>query len=108
MGNVLKMDTIREVAFGSITASYTLMGTATTVYPRVIIFKNTTNVTLYFSLDGVNNMIKMIANSYQVIDGSTNHFTPEQPTFPKGTTFYVKYASAPASGDAIVELMYAQ
>jgi hypothetical protein len=107
-GRTARFEPVRELAFGSIVAGYTAVGTLATDYPRIIWIKNSTDTDLYFSTDGVTNMKRIIAGSLEVIDITTNKVRDDGLFLPKGTVFYVKRASgAPSSGVFVVEVLYA-
>lgn len=106
-GTRASFEAVREVAFGSIGANYAAVGTATTDHARIIIFTNTTNAEVYVSLDGSTNMMRLPANSYRLIDFSTNRIRDDGLFIPIGTLFYVKQVSgAPGSGSFWVEVVY--
>ena len=97
----LKPEPIREVAFGSINAAYTLLGAAFSHTIKMIVFTNTTNADIYISLDGVTDMMKIIAGSERIYDLKTNDFFLET-----GNTVYIKYATLPTAGNFACEAYY--
>ncbi len=108
---VARFDALRSKAFGSITNSYTTLGTALTQNWREFSIVNQTNGNLLISADGTTDNFFLPANSYLVWDLSTN----AQPisstdTFELaiGTQFYVKYSTAPSSGSVYIEGIYAR
>lgn len=100
-------DTLRSVAFGSITGSYTALGVPLTNEAVIITFINDTNTQLYFSLDGTNNQLYLPNASATILDIRANN--PGDGLFvPAGTQIYVKHnGSAPTSGLAAVQTIYA-
>lgn len=108
---VARFDTLRSTAFGSITNSYTTLGTALTQNWREFCLVNATDGDMLISADGTTDNFFLKANSFLLWDLSTN----AQPiastdTFELaiGTQFYVKYSSAPSTGSVYVEGIYAR
>ena len=108
--NQAQVDTLRTVAFGSITASYTAVGPAQLYQSRIICFTNTTNQDVLFSNDGVTDKLIVPAGSFKLFDITTNHRPVNQDDFcfVIGTQWYVKYAASPSSGAVYIEIVYAQ
>ena len=107
--NAAKFDTIRSVAFGSLTTSYAIVGSALSTPAVVIAFKNTTNALVFVSTDGSNDMIVVPSGSYCVFDVRTNAPNATDYLLPAGTPFLVKYSgSAPTSGSFYVEAIVTQ
>lgn len=99
-------DSYRTAAFGALTANYTAVGTPFLHSLRMFRIVNTTNTSAAFSVDGVNNHFILPAGTFVLYDVSANN-EPNSPFYlPYGTQFYVKYLSAPASGDVYVEGIY--
>jgi len=91
-GNSVKDDAIREIAAGSITTSYQVLGG---VYLRDSFrtwLTNNTNGDIYLSTDGVTNHKKLPANSGRALDDKTNDMFRRS-----GTQWYIKYATTPGS-----------
>lgn len=107
-GTRAQLDNVREVAFGSISGTYAAIGTALTDHARLIRFVNSTDVQVYISDDGVNNKLRLAANSYILFDFSANKIRDDGLFFPVGSQFYVKQVSgAPGSGAVWVEVVSA-
>lgn len=105
----VNFDTIRTVAFGSISGTYAAVGTSFTNPVRLICFTNNTNGDMFFSVDGVNNHLFVAAGSFKLFDLSTNKHTyaPWWVLAP-GTQFYVKQSTAPTSGAVYIECLWGQ
>lgn len=107
LGNFMKYEPMRVDAFGSITGSYTALGSPTS--PSVAQYEviNTTNQGLRFSWNGTTDHFYIPAFSHKVIDicsnKSNNHLfmgAHEQ--------LYVKHEGvAPTSGNVYFVTMYA-
>lgn len=96
-------DTLRSVAFGSIGAAYSAVGTATTVRARLINIKNLTDTDVFISFDGTNNHIVMPAGAGDVYDFTSNKVRDDGFFLPEGTVFYIKrVAGAPTSGSVYI------
>ncbi len=107
--NAAKFDTLRSVAFGSITSSYAMVGSVLPSPAVAIAFKNNTNGTVLVSFDGINDMLVYPGLSYGVYDIRTNAPQVTDYLLSKGTPIMVKYTgSAPTSGSFYVEVMLAQ
>lgn len=104
-GTRIAFDTVRELAFGSIIASYTAVGTPLTRHARIISFNNSTDAFIYISLDGVNNHLLLAPNSFQLFDFSANLIRDDGLFVAEGTQFYVKTAGAPTKGEVWIEVI---
>lgn len=106
LGNFMKWEPMRVVAFGSITNAYTAVGAATTAPINQFVLVNETDKTLYISFDGVNDHLVLLSGTQFVNDvnsnKSTNHlFMGEH------ENVYVKYvAGAPTSGSLYFSTMF--
>ncbi len=101
---VASPDTLRSMAFGSITNDYPAFGTALTRPVRMFRLINPSNGDLLFSLDGTNDHFFIPATSFVLYDLTTNR-SEQGPTFvlAKGTQFYIKYSTAPTTKAAYLE-----
>jgi len=107
-GTRAAFEPIREVAFGSITSSYANLGTPFTDHVREIRIVNTCNTDMYLSTNASDNMIRMAAGSFYIIDFAANKVRDDGLFLPIGTQLSIKYQSAPATGSLWVETVYAQ
>lgn len=102
-------ETLREIAFGSITANYQAIGSATNNPIRIVRMGNGTDKDVYVSLDGTTNHIRLSANSFFLPDLSANKIRDDGLFLAIGTYFYVKHAGvAPGSGNVWFECIYAE
>jgi len=107
-GRRITWDAIREVAFGSITDTYSALGSATTKNARAVKITNNTNETVYISDDGTTDQLKLPENSFQIWDVTTNKPVADIHQFLCiNTQFYVRHitGSAPTSGYVSMEAM---
>jgi hypothetical protein len=102
------IDNLREIAGTAINASYQQIGGVFTINPRIISFNNGTNVDIYVSTDGINNKLRIAANSFQLFDIQMNKSDTGDNLFPIGTGIWVKETSegAPTLGEFWVEAIY--
>lgn len=107
-GTKAAFEPLREVAFGSVNATYTALGGAFTDHVREIRIVNALNTAAYLSTDGTTDHIKMAPSSEYVIDLSTNKVRDDGLFLALGTQLYLKYDTAPSSGSFWVETLYAQ
>ncbi len=103
-------DTLRSLAFGSISGTYAAIGTATTVEPRIICITNDTDASMIFSDDNTNSSGKLILpkGSFKLFDLTANLVPHKDDSFVigKGVIWYVKQVSAPGSGAVYIEYVY--
>jgi hypothetical protein len=99
-------DILRTVAFGSITGSYLPLGTPFAHAVRLMAVNNTANTDMILSIDGVHDYLYLPAGTFKLYDVCTNRETACNFYIPIGTQWYVKYASAPASGAVYLECIY--
>ena len=108
-GTRAHFDTIREVAFGDISGSYAAVGTPLSDYTRIVCFTNSTGEDVYVSDDGVNAKLRVVANSYKLLDISANKIRDDGLFLPIGLQFYVKQVTAsPTSGGFWIEILSAE
>lgn len=100
-------ETLRSLAFGSISASYAAVGSATAHGGRLICLTNDTNGDVFFSLDGVNDHFFVANGSFKLFDFTSNQRNCDQKfELRSGTIFYVKQSTAPSAGSVYVEVIY--
>lgn len=103
-------DELREVAFGSITGSYTLIGPLFENAVRQIKVINETDGKFYVSYDGIKNQDAITAGSQFINDISSNR--SEQGgllVFPSRKGFYIKTrGAAPTTGSVLISVMFAE
>lgn len=108
-GTRVFFDPVREVAFGSVTANYTALGTALNDYGRIITIVNSTDAEIYISIDGVTNHLRLPGNSFKLIDLTTNRIGQEEFFLANRTQFFVKRVSgAPTTGSVWIEIIVAK
>jgi hypothetical protein len=107
---IVRVDALRVVAFGSITGSYTPVGTAFTHIMRTIRFVNTTDADVLISFDTVNDNIIVPAGSFVLYDCTTNREESlSYFVFSIGTQVFIKQSSgAPSKGSFYVECLFGQ
>lgn len=107
--NAAKFDTLRSVAFGSITSSYAAVGSVLPSPAVCIAFTNNTDGIIYVSTDGVNDMLAIPPSTGKVFDIKTNSPYATDFLFPANTQFLIKYSgSAPTSGSFYIEAVITQ
>lgn len=104
-------DTLRSLAFGSISANYAAVGGVLTVNPRIICFTNNTQGGMIISDDSSNSTGKLFlpAGAFKLFDLTANMVPGKDDNWviAEGTTFYVKQTAAPVSGAVYIEILYA-
>lgn len=103
-------DSVRSLAFGSISGSYAAVGSPTDFPTRGICFTNTTDAAMFFSDDtGVSaGKILVPANSFKLwdIQANINPQFDDRYMYAAQTQWYVKQDSAPSSGSVYIEILY--
>lgn len=101
-GLSIKDEALREVAFGSITSSYAVLGAAFIHDAFIDAFINETNANIYISFDGTTDHKKFGAQSGRVSDLKSNDAYRKV-----GTQVYIKHdGSAATSGWFSTEVQY--
>jgi hypothetical protein len=110
MKSIAILDTIRTLAYTSITTAYVAVGTAQLYPAKIICFTNTTNQNAFFSMDGVHDQVLVPANGFKLYDVTTNHRPVNQDdfVFATGTQWYVKQPIASTSGSVYIEIIHTQ
>jgi hypothetical protein len=107
---IVRFDTLRSKAFGTITNSYTTLGSALDRNWRVFKITNNTDADMLISADGTNDNFFVPAGSYTLDDLATNALNVQDSDWfvmQIGTQFYIKYSSgAPTSGSVYIEAIY--
>lgn len=107
-GTRVQFEAVREVGFGSISGSYSTVGSPLADHARIIRFVNTTDADVYISSDGTTNNIRLAPNSFILLDFSTNKIRDDGLFVSINTQFWVKQQSgAPTKGAVWLEVIYA-
>jgi hypothetical protein len=102
-GLSVKNEAVREVAFGSINATYTSLGAVLTNDAFTVSMFNDTDQNIYVSTDASTDHIKVAAQTGRVFDYKTNDLYRKA-----GTQFSIKYdAGAATTGGFWIETEYA-
>lgn len=98
---------VRSLAFGSIGAGYTGVGTSLVNPARQFFIQNLTDSTLMFSFDGINDHFPLPSNGFFLNDISSNRSTSIQGWFlAEGSRIYVKQLGVPSMGAVYVSVFY--
>lgn len=110
MATRARLDSMRSLAFGSISGTYAAVGSALTVAPRYIIFANGTAGDVIFSDDSGNAagkiFVKAGASERLPITASENPIKDDPFKMTMGATWYVKQVTAPTSGSVYISILY--
>lgn len=105
----VSFETLRSIAFGSISGTYAAVGTAFTHPIRLVCITNNTDGDMLFSTDGSTDMLFVAAGSFKLFDLNTNKKTSDQEwTLRAGTQFYVKQSTAATQKSVYIEALYGQ
>lgn len=97
-----KTETLRTVAFGSIGAAYSIIGSAFSYPISKLYIVNDTDVGVYISDDGTNNKFYIPDGRELLIDITIENQNPDY--LPKGSAFYVKQGPEGAASSGILAL----
>jgi len=102
----LAAETIRSLAFGSIGAAYTGIGTRFDNPVSIFYVQNMTDKSLMFSLDGVNDHFALPQGGYLLLDVTGNKTNSQGFYIAEGSRLYVKEIDTPTSGSVYLSLFY--
>lgn len=98
-------ETLRTLAFGSISAVYTGIGSALDNPCRIFYLLNATDVLLTFSFDGVNDHLVLPSGGFILLDVTSNmSLTGGSLSISQGQRIYVK--GSPTSGSVYLSVFY--
>lgn len=104
---VVRVDALRSLAFGSISGTYAALGIPFAHTMRIVCISNNTNAELFISFDNINDNLFIPAFGFKLFDMTTNRNDPDQAfQFIIGTQVYVK--GSPSSGSVYLEAVYGQ
>ena len=107
MSEVCTIDTIRTLAFGSISGAYAKVGGATSNATRLICFTNNTYGDMFFSYDGRNNQLFVAAGSFKLFDICSNRDDRNGVyLLPSSQQWWVKQSTSPSKGAVYIEVLY--
>lgn len=99
-------ETLRSLAFGSISGTYAAVGSALANPARIVHVYNGTDADMFFSIDGTNNHFIVPSGGFILFDFTTNKSIDPGLFISQGTIFYVKQVTAPTSGSVYVAVVY--
>jgi hypothetical protein len=106
---VVRVDGLRSLAAGSISATYAAVGTVFTHQMRLVKLINNTNADCFVSFDGINDNDFVPANGFSLYDCNTNKNLPDSRwIFQPSTTVYVRSIGAPSTGAFYVVAIFGQ
>ena len=99
---------IRSVAFGSVSGTYTGIGTAITNPARVLYLVSTLDIHTMISFNGIDDHMVLLANGYIMLDVSSNQSFNQGLYVSMGQRLYVKQigGAAATSGNVYLTVMY--
>lgn len=97
---------VRTLAFGSVSGTYTGVGTVLANPCRIMFVQNLTDATLMFSLDGVNDHFPLPANGFLVLDIASNQSLGQGFFMSTGQRLYVKTVGTPSTGSVYFTSFY--
>ena len=108
-GTRVTFDAGRELAFGSMGATFVAVGSPLSDHVRLLGLNSSLNAEVYVSFDGVTDHLRMASNSFKLYDLSANKIRDDGLFLAAGTQIYVREVSASvASGAFWIEAMYGE
>lgn len=108
---IVRFDTLRSVAFGSITGSFAALGSAFSHNVRVLKIQNTTDADISISFDGTNTNDYIPAGGFSLYDMTTNREGQNLANtfvFSINTQIYLKTDGSPTRGVVTATCVYGQ
>jgi hypothetical protein len=100
----VRFDSLRSLAFGSISGTYAVLGTPTSHLMRILKIVNNTNADLTISFDGTTDNDFVPANSFCLYDFNANADENNEFYLSLNTQIYVK--GSPGSGSVYAVALY--
>jgi hypothetical protein len=109
MSQVCTIDTIRTLAYTGISGSFAAVGSPTRNATRLICFTNNTDGDMFFSYDGINNMLFVAAGSFKLFDVCSNRDDYNGVyLLPSNQQWWVAQSTMPTKGAVYIEVLYGQ
>lgn len=107
LANRLKIEPQRSIAFGSISSSYSGIGSAYANPVRLYMLQNFTDASLQFSWDGINDHFPLGPGGTMIVDITSNKSsTGGMFAAAQGDRTYVKTIGTPTSGSVYLTIFY--
>ena len=102
------IDEIRSLGFAGISTGYAVVGSVSTVPPRIVHISNNTMGDMFFTDDNTVDKIFVKSGSFVLYDiqANINPQFDDKYVLPIGVQFYVKQITAPTSGDVYITYIY--
>ena len=106
---VIRVDQLRSLAAGSITTTYSPVGSGFAHQVRILHLVNNTDGDMLISFDGYTDNIFIPANSFTLYDVTANKLSNVNTfVFSERSLVLVKYSTAPTTGAYYVICLYAK
>jgi hypothetical protein len=107
VGTRLQFDSLRSLAYTSLTSTYVAVGSALTHPASQILVQNLTDVTCTFSLDGVNDHFVLPTLGFFLDDITTNKTSPGGGLYlPIGARLWAKTSGSPSQAGIYFTVTY--
>lgn len=107
--NRAAFDVLRTGVIGSVSPNFVAIGSPLTAPTVSLTFKNTMDGDIVVSTNGIDDMLYIPANSYNVFDIKTNGPEGCDYMFEQGTQFYFKHGTlVPTAGNFYIEAIIVQ
>ena len=98
VGSQLRIEALRTLAFGSVAAGYTSVGTPLVNPAQILILQNSTDAEVMFSFDGVTDHLALNPAQALVIDIAANKTQTDGFFLAEGEVLFVKRIDIPTTG----------
>lgn len=110
MAKRARLDTLRSIAYGSISGTYAAIGSTLTYPTRIVCLTNGTDADMLVSTDNTVSAGQMVLlkGTFKLYDLTANMVPGKDDNMELavGTQFYVKQLAAPSSGSVYLECVY--
>lgn len=101
-GQIVRFEPLRSLAFGSISGTYTALGTPLANASHILNIDNLTDADVLVSFDGITDHTIVPAGSGKIIDYASDKIDPVGKLLqPQNTQVYIKQASTAATVKAV-------
>ena len=104
--SILNPEVVRTLAHGSMGTSYAAIGTPLNYPARAMLIQNLTNGNLMFSFDGTDDHFPIAADSFLLLDISSNRIDDSGLFLSANETLYVKHIENPTTGSVYFTTFY--
>lgn len=102
----LRAEALRSLAFGSISSTYTAIGSKFAHPTRIMHLQNLTNADIVWSMDGITDHGVIASGGFLLLDVVANKTLDQGQFISEGTIMYAKSSGDPTSGSVYLSVFY--